>query len=163
MTTCWSKIIVIGPLEFLFCAVRPSLHCTHMSSSDEIDPVENVLKVPSPPQPAQILPCCHSQRSADGTEALARPSPPLTFFSLLRHRDATGDRIMHFSWGAERECAGCSSSVWAMFCSVNTLNNFFFFFMIWLLILVAQQNKPGEINHASSWDSFSFQQSDVGP
>lgn len=45
-------------------------------------------------------------------------------------------------------------------------NNFFFlfFFFLWFdCLFLSRQNKPGEINHASSWDSFSFQQSHVSP
>lgn len=45
---------------------------------------------------------------------------------LSPHRDVTGDRIMHFSWGCEYKCAHCLSSVWAMFCSVNTYSFLWF-------------------------------------
>lgn len=39
-----------------------------------------------------------------------RSTPSLPSW-LSRHRDATGDRIMHFSWGSECECAHFSCSV----------------------------------------------------
>lgn len=113
-----------------------------------------------------ILSSCHSHRSADGTEVLS-PLFPLDIFFSLQHRDATGDRIMHFSWGAERKCARCSSSVWAMFCSVNTYSfssfSFFFSFFYDLTAYSCRGKTSSENNHVSSWDSFSFQQSDVSP
>ena len=69
---------------------------------------------------------------------------------LSPHRDATWDRIMHFSWGGECECAGCSSSVWAMFCSVNTYS------FLWFDCLFLERQTSLVNNHVSSWDFFSI-------
>lgn len=101
-------------LKFLPCSVRWLA----------VVPVEPRYRANSAPPIKHTINCpprCHSQRPADGTAASSPLFPPSWLFSpLLRHRDATADRIMHFSWGAKRERTGCSSSVWAMFCSVNT-------------------------------------------
>lgn len=78
---------------------------------------------------------------------------PLLPSWLSPHRDATGDRIMHFSWGGECKCARCSSSVWAMFCSVNTYS------FLWFDCLFLERQTSLVNNHVSSWDFFFNQMS----
>lgn len=84
-----------------------------------------------------LIPVCWRYRST--------PSPPSW---LSRHKDATGDRIMHFSWGSECKCAHCSSSVWAMFCSVNTYS------FLWFDCLFLERQTSLVNNHVSSWNIF---------
>lgn len=62
----------------------------------------------------------------------------LPLFDFFFHTDATGDRLMHFSWGLEPEWAQLGSSPGPCFCSVNTSS-----LRIWLLILWTT-NKPSE-------------------
>lgn len=68
---------------------------------------------------------------------------PLLPSWLSPHRDATGDRMMHFSWVGECNCACCFCSVWAVLCSVNTYS------FLWCGCLFVEQ-KTSLNNHVSS-------------
>lgn len=69
------------------------------------------------------------------------PQPPSW---LSPHRDATGDRMMHFSWGGECKCARCSSSARAVFCSVNTYS------FSWFHCFSSERQTSRLNNHSSS-------------
>lgn len=55
---------------------------------------------------------------------------------------------MHFSWGGECKCAHCCSSVWAIFCSVNTYS------LLWFECLFLERQTSLVNNHVSSWYFF---------
>lgn len=71
---------------------------------------------------------------------------------LSPHRDATGDRIMHFSWGSECKCAHCFSSGWALFLLWQYLQ--FFLFFLWFDCLFLEWQTSLVNNHVSPWDFF---------
>lgn len=125
---CWYMAPPVLPRQSPLQYVQTNCTCWVSSSDSNGLPIMHTNSI----LPSLIL-ACWRHRST--------PSPPSW---LSRHKDATGDRIMHFSWGSECKCAHCSSSVWAMFCSVNTYS------FLWFDCLFLERQTSLVNNHASS-------------